>query len=60
MDIESVGLIMAMDKRAGSSATRAETAAAAAEASAERAAQHSMGVSIDDHKIVFTMEEVST
>ena len=46
-NVETIGLILAMETRVGSAVSRAEAAAAAAE-------EHSMGVSVDGHKIIFT------
>lgn len=46
-NVETIGLIMAVENRVGSAVQRAEAAAAAAE-------EHSMGVSVSGHKIIFT------
>lgn len=46
-NIEAIGLIMAMERRTGSAVERAEAAA-------QTAVEHSMGVSVSGHKIIFT------
>ena len=59
MDMTTIGMAIAIAKSMpDTAASRAETAAEAAAASAEAAAQHSMGVSVSGHTLVF--ENVET
>ena len=58
MDNETLAAMIGVVKSIpGTAAARAETAASSAEASAELAAQHSMGVSINGTKLVFSQLE---